>query len=579
MINKRLIRLVDKAKKYIALQVLFQWLSLGANICMILAITSLLGRLLRRDFRSDAVLLTLGISLGSIVVRFVCAVQSAKFSGLASESVKKTLRQKIYGKLLKLGASYHERISTAEAVQVSVEGVEQLEVYFGRYLPQLFYSMLAPVTLFAVLSFVNFKAAAVLLACVPLIPLSIVAVQKFAKKLFSGYWGEYTSLGDGFLENLQGLTTLKIYGADEHISKVMNHRAERFLKITMRVLVMQLNSVTLMDLIAFGGAAAGIIVSVSEYMAGRVSFAGGLAIILLSADFFIPLRLLGSFFHIAMNGMAASAKIFELLDLPVESERKERLDTACPSIECKGLRFSYEPGREILHGLDLYFPPGSLTGLVGESGCGKSTVASLLTGIRKGYGGSILAGEKELSMLSDRSVNQEISLIGHDSYLFKGTVYDNLSMGNPSAAEPQMWEALRLVKLAEFLLSQQGLKTPVAERAANLSGGQRQRLALARALLHDSAVYIFDEATSNIDVESENDIIELIYKIAKEKTVIFISHRLANVAGADNIYVLEEGRVAGSGRHAALLRECGSYASLWESQQKLEQYTKRAVTL
>ena len=488
---------------------------------------------------------------------------------LSSKAVKKTLREKIYQKLLRLGASYNEQVKTSEVVQVAVEGVDQLETYFGAYLPQFFYAMLAPLTLFVYLCFVSVPAAVVLLICVPLIPVAIAAVQTWAKKLLSKYWGQYTALGDTFLENLQGLTTLKIYQADGYKNDEMNAEAEKFRKITMKVLTMQLNSITIMDLIAYGGAALGVIMAVTQYEGNHVSLAGCLLIILLSADFFIPMRQLGSFFHIAMNGMAASDKIFRLLDLSEAEQKTKQVPEDC-SVVCSSLCFSYEPDREILHGIDLAFSKGSFTSIVGESGCGKSTVAAILMGQSKGYEGSVTVGGTELKEISEASLMQSFTYISHQSYLFKGTVRGNLLMGKPDASEDELWDALDRVRLADFVRSEKGLDTPVAEKGSNLSGGQCQRLALARALLHDSPVYIFDEATSNIDVESENDIMAQIHQLAKTKTVILISHRLANVTESDNIYVMEHGAVTESGSHKALLQANGAYAALWNAQQSLE---------
>ena len=492
---------------------------------------------------------------------------------LSSKAVKKTLREQIYSKLLRLGASYKERASTSEVVQVAVEGVDQLETYFGAYLPQFFYAMLAPLTLFVYLSFINLLSAVILLICVPLIPVAIAAVQTWAKKLLSRYWGQYTALGDTFLENLQGLTTLKIYQSDTFKQEQMNAEAEKFRKITMKVLTMQLNSITIMDIIAYGGAALGVVIADTQFRAGKVTLAGCLLIILLSADFFIPMRQLGSFFHIAMNGMAASDKIFRLLDLPEPEQGVQFVPKDC-SIVCSGLRFSYAESREILHGIDLHFPMCSFTAIAGESGCGKSTVASILMGRNQGYGGSIKIGGVELSELSEASLMENITYISHQSYIFKGTVRDNLLMGNPAASDDQLWAVLKQVNLADFLRSENGLNTLLTEQGNNLSGGQCQRLALARALLHDSAVYIFDEATSNIDVESENDIMAQIHALAKSRTVILISHRLANAADADCIYVMEKGTVTEQGTHTELLRQNGHYATLWNVQQNLENYGK-----
>lgn len=572
MIDKRLIRTVRESKKYIAWNVIYQWISLVANITMMVSIADLLSRLFANTADRENFVCTVIVVAAAVGIRYFCAVQSAKMGYLSSKAVKKVLREKIYRKLLRLGSSYKEKAQTSEIVQISVEGVEQLETYFGAYLPQFFYAMLAPLTLFIVLGFVNVPAAAVLLVCVPLIPAAIAAVQTWAKKLLSKYWGQYTALGDTFLENLQGLTTLKIYRADDFKNDEMNVEAEKFRKITMKVLTMQLNSITIMDLIAYGGAALGIVMSVTQYSKGNVSLAGCLLIIMLSADFFIPMRQLGSFFHIAMNGMAAGQKIFRLLDLPEAEEKK----ADCPKgdIVCRDLHFSYDNDREILSGANMTFKRGAFTAIVGESGCGKSTISAILTGRNKGYGGSVSVGETELSEIREADLMENITYISHQSYLFKGTVRDNLLMGKPDASDSELWEVLERVNLADFVRNEKGLDTGLSEKASNLSGGQCQRLALARALLHDSPIYIFDEATSNIDVESENDIMNEIQNLAESKTVILISHRLVNVVKADAIYVMVNGKIAESGKHRELLENKADYEKLWEAQQRLENYGK-----
>ena len=576
MINKRLIGTVKESKKYIAGNVFSQWISLIANIVIMGAIAKLLQDLYKGRVGHEQVILTLIIAIAAISIRFVCSVISSKMSYLSSKSVKKTLRQMIYQKLLRLGSSYKEQTNTSEVVQVAVEGVEQLETYFGAYLPQFFYAMLAPLTLFAVLSFINFPSAILLLICVPMIPVTIILIQRWAKKLLSKYWSQYTALGDTFLENLQGLTTTKIYQADAFKHKEMNEQSEHFRKITMKVLTMQLNSITIMDLVSYGGAALGVILATTQFKSGKVDLFGCIMIILLAADFFLPMRLLGSFFHIAMNGMAASDKIFRLLDLPEEKEKNATVPEDC-SIECRNLRFSYEADREILHGINLSFPKGSFTAIVGESGCGKSTISGILMGRNKGYFGDIIVGQTPLHQLNEANLMKNFTYISHQSYLFKGTVRDNLLMARPEATDDNLWHVLEQVNLANFLKSENGLDTMLNEKASNLSGGQCQRLALARALLHDSLVYIFDEATSNIDVESENDIMTQIYKLAVHKTVILISHRLANVAGADKIYVLDKGTIVEEGNHKMLLEQNGTYAKLWNAQQELENYTKGGV--
>lgn len=576
MMDKRLIGTVKESKKYIAGNVITQWISLIANIAMMTAITVLLSAVFTDSLSSNLILITAVTAGLAVIVRAVCSMVSSRMSYLSSKAVKRVLREKIYSKLLRLGASYNEQIKTSEVVQVAVEGVDQLETYFGAYLPQFFYAMLAPLTLFIYTCFINVASAIVLLICVPMIPVAIALVQTWAKKLLSKYWNQYTALGDTFLENLQGLTTLKIYKSDAFKNDVMNEEAEKFRKITMKVLTMQLNSVTIMDVIAYCGAALGVIMAVTQYIGGAVSLQGAMLIILLSADFFIPMRQLGSFFHIAMNGMAASEKIFRLLELP----EKEGSGCECPTgnIVCENLSFSYNSEREILHGINLEFPKDSFTALVGESGCGKSTVASVLTGKNRTYDGLITIGGVVLGEISEKSLMEHITYISNKSYLFKGTVRDNLLMGKPTAVDEELWSVLERVSLADFIKSENGLDTVIAEKGGNLSGGQCQRLALARALLHDSEIYIFDEATSNIDIDSENDIMKEIKTLTKEKTVILISHRLANVTDADRIYVIESGNVTESGTHNALLLKNGDYARLWNAQQSLENYGKDGAT-
>lgn len=578
MIDKRLIGMVPESKKYVAGNVLMQWISLAANVVLMMSITRFFASLYAKNMTGKDFAVFSVIAIMAVAVRFFCAIGASRMGFLSSKKVKKTLREAIYTKLLKLGAAYKEQIKTSEIVQVAVEGVDQLETYFGAYLPQFFYAMLAPLTLFLVLLRVNIPSAVVLFVCVPLIPAAIAAVQTWAKKLLSKYWGQYTALGDTFLENLQGLTTLKIYQADAFKNKEMNEESGKFRKITMKVLTMQLNSITIMDIIAYGGAALGVFFSVTQYQKGGVDLAGALLVILLSADFFIPMRQLGSFFHIAMNGMAASEKIFRFLELP-EAPKKAAKFPRNAEIVCENLRFSYEAGREILKGMDLRIPRGRFVAIAGESGCGKSTVASILMGRNRGYKGTIRIGDIELSDIAESSLMQNITYISHNSYLFKGTIRENLLMGNPNATEDEMWAVLEQTNLAAFLRNEEGLDTKLAEKASNLSGGQCQRLALARALLHDSPVYIFDEATSNIDVESENDIMEQILLLAKKKSVLLISHRLANITKADIIYAMEQGEVKECGTHEELLRKNGLYQKMWTTQQRLELYGKGGVNV
>ena len=569
MINKRLVRLLSDGKKYIYGNIFFQWINLIANIVAIFLISSFISDTYYGNV-TDAKLVRLIVILAiAVLTRVICNVASSKMSYLSSKKVKQVLRHKIMEKMLTLGSSYNEKVRTSEVVQVSVEGVEQIETYFGLYLPQLFYSLLAPLTLFAVIVFMSFTPAIVLLLCVPLIPISIAAVQTFAKKLLAKYWGKYTGLGDTFLENLQGLTTLKIYQADEYKNKKMNEEAEEFRKITMKVLKMQLNSITIMDIVAYGGAALGIILTVKQFVAGNIRLDQAIAIILLSADFFIPMRQLGSFFHIAMNGMAAIDKIFKILDLEVPEEKTMSLPGK-GSIKVENLSFAYDESHNVLNDISIELLEQGMVSLVGASGSGKSTMASLLMKRSKNYSGKIFVGEVDFNEISEKSVMENITYISHSSYIFKGSVRDNLLMAKADARDEELWDVLKKTNLADFFEADNGLDFQIAEAGGNLSGGQKQRLALARGLLHDSRFYIFDESTSNIDVESEEVILEQIKELAKHKGVLMISHRLANVVSSDKIFVLEKGQLKEEGIHEELLAMHGTYSTLWDTQQSLE---------
>ena len=572
MIKKRLLALMAESKTYIIQNIFWQWLGLLSSIITMgtagwLFQTVWDGFISLSDCLPAVIVIFLCIGL-----RAYCSRRASAASANAGNDVKQELRQRLYEKLTRLGSSYHEKVPTSEAVQVAVEGVEQLEVYFGKYIPQLFYSILAPVTLFIVLSFVSLKASFVLLICVPLIPLTIMGVQKLAKRLLGRYWVTYTELGDSFLENLQGLTTLKIYQADGKKAKEMDQEAEHFRKITMKVLMMQLNSIIVMDVVAYGGAALGMIAVLREFAAGTVSLGGTVTMILLSAEFFIPMRLLGSFFHIAMNGMAASDRLFAILDLEEGQAGEECLGDGPASVIFRDVCFSYDGERQILDQVSFQLPENGLISLVGTSGCGKSTIAGLLTGRNRGYRGTIRIGGKELSRIREDSLLSHVTMVSHNSYLFKGTVRENLLMAAPMATEKEMEAALKKVNLYEFLKSQRGLDTELMERGSNFSGGQCQRLALARALLHDTPIYIFDEAASNIDAESEEQIMEVIRELSQNHCVLLISHRLANVVDSRNIYVLSGGRLAEEGTHKELMGQKGIYATLYSEQNILESY-------
>ena len=578
MIKTRVVRLLSHAKKYIVYTIFWQWISLLAQVLAVFSIANLLEHVTANNVTISVTEQTILILALVVIVRFMCERLTARSSYLACVDVKRILREKIYEKMLRLGASYSEQVSSSEVVQVSTEGVEQLETYFGKYLPQLFYSLIAPLTLFFILCRVSLKASVILLICVPLIPVSIVVVQKVAKRLLSNYWSVYTGLGDSFLENLQGLTTLKIYQADQVKADQMDAESQRFRRITMKVLTMQLNSTSVMDIIAYGGAAIGMGVAVSEFLKGNISMAGTLCIVLLASEFFLPLRLLGSFFHIAMNGMAASDKIFKILDLPEPQAEEKTLPEGALDVRLNDVHFSYEADREILKGVKLDLPAGSFVSLVGESGCGKSTIAGLLAAKNRGYTGEITIGGISLSEINEENLMKHVVLIRHNSYLFKGTVEENLKMAKPDATKEEMENVLQKVNLLGFLQTQDGLQTKLQEKAGNLSGGQCQRLAIARALLRsDSAVYIFDEAASNIDVESEELIMNVVHELAKTKTVLLISHRLANVVKSDKIYFLKDGKIKESGTHEELMKANGEYRHLYDSQMSLENYGKEGV--
>ena len=578
MFNKRLLSICDSSKKWIGLTVLMNWISIICNIALILFIGTTVDKLMNGNLNLNVISTSLFI-IAMLSIRFVANFMSTKFSLHSSSEVKKTLRSTIYEKLLSLGVNYTDAISTSSTVQIAVDGVEQLEIYFGRFMPQLFYSLLAPLTLFAVMSFISFKTAIVLLICVPLIPMTIMAVMKIAKKLLSKYWGVYTDLGDSFLENLQGLTTLKMFDIDEDKNKEMNDNAEHFRKITMKVLSMQLNSITIMDLIAFGGSAIGILIAIAEFRAGLLTAGQVLIIILLSAEFFIPMRLLGSFFHVAMNGISASERMFKLLDTEVEEikdlDEAKLTNLNNINIELRNVDFSYDKERKVLENINIEMKNNKMIALVGESGCGKSTITNLLLKQNKVDSGEILLNGINLNEIPFDVLTKKVGFINHSAYIFNGSIEDNIRMGKNDASYDEIYHALKKANLYEFVMSlPQKLNTNVGEGGSLLSGGQKQRLALARTIITDPEIYIFDEATSNIDVESEEKVWESIYKLAKNKTVIVISHRLANVKNAHAIYVLDKGHIVEHGKHKELMMSKNKYYELVTHQQNLENIYK-----
>lgn len=575
MFDKRLMQVCPESKKYIIGNIILQFLELICNTIMIITIAKTVENLYRNGLETSQLLCPIIIISTTVIARFFTAKYAVRMSYLASKTVKQKLRELIYNKLMKLGSKYREQVTTAELVQESVEGVDQLESYFGQYVSQFSYAFIAPLTLFFLFGFGgSWATATVLLVCVPLIPGAIMMVQKIAKKLLSKYWGQYTQLGSTFLENLQGMTTLKTYQADEFKNQQMNEESEHFRFVTMKVLTMQLNSIIIMDFFAYGGAALGILMATRAFVNGNIGLANCIFMILLSADFFLPMRRLGSYFHVAMNGMAASDKIFKFLNLKEPADKTETISENIGEIRLDNVHFSYDESREILHGISMTIPENSFVGIVGESGCGKSTVASLLMGRNTIKSGSLTIGGKNTADMTEESLMKTLTYISHNSTFFKGTVRDNLMLGNPDANDTELWEVLDRCNLSAFLKSEKGLDTILLENAGNLSGGQKQRLALARAILHDSPVYIFDEATSNIDVESEEVILSEIRKLVKNKTIIMISHRLANVADADRIYCLESGNIAENSTHEELLKKGGTYAKLWRTQAELENYGK-----
>lgn len=576
MIKKRLIYLLKDSKKYIVYDILFKLLGLFSQIIMVFAITRVIQKAMYLNLTNTDILMFFIVFCLVLFIRVFSDKMSTRCSYLASCDVKIILRKKIYEKLLKLGTSYRQKVSTAEVVQITTEGVEQLEVYFGKYLPQFFYSMIAPVILFIVLSFISFKVSVILLIFVPLIPLSIVMVAKIAKKLLSKYWNTYTGLGDSFLENLQGLTTLKIYRADEDRSIKMDKEATKFRKVTMKVLIMQLNSISVMDIVAFGGASIGMILSVIEVINKNITFSNALMIILLASEFFIPVRLLGSFFHISMNAMAACDKIFYLLDLEEMKNGKKVCDEKNMQIEFSNVSFSYDEKRDILKNINLTFNKNKITSLVGKSGSGKSTIANIISGKIKNFKGDIFISKIKLLDIDEKNLLKNITIVSHNSYIFKGTVRENLLMADENLTDFQMNKALKQVNLFDFLQRENGLDTKILEKGSNFSGGQLQRLAIARAILKNSSVYIFDEATSNIDSESEKMIMKVIFELSKEKTIILISHKLSNVIYSDNIYFIEDGEIVASGKHKELLEKNKDYKKLYNLQYELENYKKGA---
>ena len=479
------------------------------------------------------------------------------------------MRERTYDKILKLGVRSTDGMSMAGLTQVSMEGIEQLDLYYSTYLPQFFFSTLAPIILFCICVGIDWRTSLVLLACVPLIPVSIVAVSKYAKKIFAKYWGKYTSMGDAFLDSVQGLKELKIFKADGARHKKMNASAEEFRKITMKVLVMQLASTTIMDLVAYGGAGAGITLAIVGLMNGWLAPAAALFLVLVAVEFFLPLRSLGSAFHVAMNGASAGRKIISLLNLPdpVWGEN-EVMGT---QLQLDGVTFTYDGRRDVLKNVNMVFPEKGMTAIVGESGCGKSTVVNMLVGAYRPKEGNVTVGGEVLENVTRESYYSHLASVSYNTYIFNDSVRANFELAKQNVSDEEIWAALEKVNLAGFIRENGGLDKVITEDANNVSGGQKQRLALAVNLVANKDIYVFDEATSNIDIESEAIIMHNIKAMSAQKSVIVISHRLANVVPADNIFFMEDGEVKESGSHAQLMSAQGGYAKLFNAQKQLEE--------
>lgn len=568
MIDKELFRLIGGNKKYIFIAVALQTIGLLANVSITACLCWTIWLAIQKAEWLAFVYPAVCVSV-AVVVRYTMTRLTGDIKDKLGRSVKKDLRERVYNKIVKLGVRSTDGMSMAGLTQVSMEGVEQLDLYYSSYLPQFFYAMLAPIILFCITIWIDWRVALVLLACVPLIPVSIVAVSKYAKKIFAKYWGKYTSMGDKFLDSVQGLKELKIFRADEAQHLKMNETSEEFRKITMKVLVMQLASTTIMDLVAYGGAGIGIALAVCGAAFWGLEPIMALFLCLVAVEFFLPLRAFGSAFHVAMNGASAGKKILSLLEQP---------DPVWGTKEVKGkeivldhVTFSYDDERDVLKNVNLTFPEKGMTAIVGESGCGKSTVVNMLVGAFRPKCGSITVSGVPLEELSRESYYAHLASVSYNTYIFNATVRENFRLARGQVCDERIYEALKAVNLDTFIRENGGLDKVITEDANNISGGQKQRLALAVNLVADKDIYVFDEATSNIDVESEAIIMRNIKELSKTKSVIVISHRLANVVNADNIYYMERGEVKECGSHTDLMKKKGGYAKLYITQKQLEE--------
>ena len=566
MLDKDLFRLAKGSGKYVAaavaITVVAMLLNVGITACVCVLLSLAASGAEAKGYVLPGILAVAGVAL-----RVPAGIAASRIKASLGARVKKQLRQRTYDKIVELGVRTTEEMSMAGLTQVSMEGIEQLDLYYSTYLPQFFFSLIAPVILFVIGAFVDVKTSLALLACVPLIPLSIVAVSKYAKRIFAKYWSKYTSMGDGFLDSVQGLKELKIFRADARYHDRMNAKAEEFRKITMKVLVMQLASTTIMDLVAFGGAGAGIALAVTGTVQGRMSPFEALFLVLVAVEFFLPLRALGSAFHVAMNGASAGKKIKALLDAKPPEWGEGEVGEG--DVRLAGVYFSYDGNRDVLKDVNMTFGKG-ITAIVGESGSGKSTVVGLVTGALRPKKGRVTVGEKDFSSFSRESYYSRLAVVSYNTYIFNESVRDNFLLAKKDATDDEIYEAIAKVNLKRFILENGGLDKIVTEDAGNISGGQKQRLALAVNLVADKDIYVFDEATSNIDADSEAIIMQNVRALSERAIVVVISHRLENVTGADRIYYLKDGRVAECGDHGELCAKDGEYAALYKTQKSLE---------
>ena len=572
MIDKNLLRLLGDNKKYIFYTVGLMVLGLFANVGITASICWAINLAIHYDEYSGCATIFLWPAVCAvicIIVRYTASRLVGDLKDTLGRKAKKDLRERVYNKIVKLGVRSTDGMSMAGLTQVSMEGVEQLDLYYSSYIPQFFYAMLAPFILFGITVWIEWRVAVVLLCCVPLIPVSIIAVSKYAKKIFAKYWGKYTSMGDSFLDSVQGLKELKIFKADEAQHTKMNETSEDFRKITMKVLVMQLASTTIMDLVAYGGAGIGIAMAILSVIKWELAPISALFLILVAVDFFLPLRAFGSAFHVAMNGASAGKKILSLLEQPDPVWGEETVTDT--EIKVENVTFSYDGKRDVLKNVSMTFPKTGMTAIVGESGCGKSTVVNMLFGAFRPKGGAVTVGGKELESLSRESYYSHLAVVSYNTYIFNETVRANFMLANKAVTDEEIYGALEKVNLADFIRENGGLDKVITEDAANISGGQKQRLALAVNLVAHKDIYVFDEATSNIDIESEAIIMANIKALSREKAVIVISHRLANVTPADLIYYMESGELKESGTHSELMERNSGYAKLYTTQKNLEE--------